>query len=165
MFVWFSKVWNKLKTRSNKSHHIESTTKSVEEKKETKYVIIKTDIEGDLISKDAHIVIQKGSVIKGDITGKVIDIHSKVCGNILAYETVILQKNSFVNGNIHTQKIVIKEGATGDFQIRTGYERLNKDQIIESNVKIENKVQELVNKENSITENQKSSDEQTSFWG
>lgn len=162
-------MWNRLKTKFHKNHNTDNTPKGIEEKKETKYVIIKTDIEGDLISKDAHIVIQRGSVIKGDITGKVIDIHSRVIGNILAYESVILRENSIVSGNIYTRKIVVKEGASGNVQIRTDNKTKIKNQIKESTAKIsnaeENSVQEVKKNNNIITKDEEINDNQTSFWG
>lgn len=103
----FSKQYNK------------TDTKNIDNKDDSNYIIINSVVDGDIIAADAHIVLQKQASIKGDVKGRIVDINSKVNGNIFATENVILRENSTINGDIQSKNIVIKEGATGRGQINT----------------------------------------------
>jgi len=68
-------------------------------------------IIGDVYS-DSLVVIGETAVVTGPITAKQVDVSGQVNGSITAEEQIELQPKSFVKGDLNTNRLSIKPGAT-----------------------------------------------------
>jgi cytoskeletal protein CcmA (bactofilin family) len=74
-----------------------------------KVVRIDGIVEGNVIA-DSLIIGKTGSV-KGDISVREVEVDGGVEGNIKAEEAVEIRPEGMVEGDIHTVKLIISEGA------------------------------------------------------
>ncbi len=67
-------------------------------------------IRGTLRCK-SKVAIGQSGIVEGDIICKNADIEGKIHGDLEVNDTLILKSTAVVEGNIHTGKIVIENGA------------------------------------------------------
>lgn len=71
---------------------------------------IEGTVEGTLKCK-AKVAIGQSGLIEGDVYCKSADVEGKIIGDIEVVDTLLLKSTSVVEGNIHTGKLIIENGA------------------------------------------------------
>ncbi|MCY6354310.1 bactofilin family protein [Clostridium sp. ZS2-4] len=66
--------------------------------------------KGDIYSK-ADVIIEKGGIVKGNITSANVSIAGAVEGNIKCFELLEIQSSGRLIGDIEVKSILIEEGA------------------------------------------------------
>lgn len=81
-----------------------------------KYARIEGKIDGKISSSGILIVGEK-AILNAELSGNLLVVQGKVCGNITAQEAVIIQATAQVYGDIKAPKIEIEDGAKIDGNI------------------------------------------------
>jgi len=68
-------------------------------------------VVGDIVS-DSIVVVGETAMVNGPITARQVDISGQVHGSITAEEQIELQPKSLVKGDLTTNRLSIKPGAT-----------------------------------------------------
>jgi cytoskeletal protein CcmA (bactofilin family) len=69
------------------------------------------EVEGSIDLRDHSLIIGPNSRVRANLFAKDVAIHGKVDGNVTATNKAELKKSAVLNGDIHTQRIVIEDGA------------------------------------------------------
>ena len=67
-------------------------------------------IEGNLTVKNS-VTVGRNGIIKADVTATSLQIHGRIIGDVVASEKVSIEHSGTVEGNIHSPKLMISEGA------------------------------------------------------
>ncbi len=86
-------------------------------------------VDGKLEVKGKVIVAHDGS-IEGEITAASLDVAGRVHGEINVEERVVLKSSAVVEGNIHTDRIVVEEGAVYNGDCRMGSRTMKSESIV-----------------------------------
>ncbi len=63
------------------------------------------------ISTEGEIFVGKMGYVKGNLTGKSVYVYGRVHGNLQAKERIEIIEGGVVEGDLHTKRLVIYEGA------------------------------------------------------
>jgi cytoskeletal protein CcmA (bactofilin family) len=80
------------------------------------------EVEGSIDLRNQSLIVGPNSRVRANVFAKDVTIHGKVDGNVTATNKVELKKSALLNGDIHTQRIVIEDGAffKGSIDIQKG---------------------------------------------
>jgi cytoskeletal protein CcmA (bactofilin family) len=77
-------------------------------------------VEGTIEVGQHSLIIGVGASIKADLVGRIVTIGGSITGNVTATEKVDLKATGSVEGDIHTPRIAMAEGAVVRGHVETG---------------------------------------------
>ena len=77
-------------------------------------------VDGSIELGDHALTIGAGAAVKADLKAKAITISGTVVGNVHASERVDLRATGSIDGDIHTPRIVMAEGAKVQGRVNAG---------------------------------------------
>jgi cytoskeletal protein CcmA (bactofilin family) len=69
------------------------------------------EVEGSIDLQDHSLTIGPHGRVRANVKARDVVVHGKVDGNVHAIDRVELKRSAVITGDIHTQRIVIEDGA------------------------------------------------------
>ena len=82
--------------------------------------VIEGHVEGRIELKNHHLTIGPNGEVHGEISAKQVTIVGRVAGNVVAAERLELRDTGKVEGDLHTPRLLVQEGARINGKITMG---------------------------------------------
>lgn len=63
------------------------------------------------MSLAGHLIVAEGGVLEADLDVRSIEVHGEVRGDIVASESITIDKEAHVSGNVRAPRVIIHDGA------------------------------------------------------
>ncbi len=73
-------------------------------------LIVEGRLEGS-VNLEGHLTVAEVGVVHANIEVQNIDVYGEVAGDIVASETISIQKGSRVSGNVRAPRVLVHDGA------------------------------------------------------
>ncbi|MCA9706473.1 MAG: polymer-forming cytoskeletal protein [Myxococcales bacterium] len=73
-------------------------------------LVVEGRVEGS-VSLAGHLVVAVGGVLEADLDVQSVEVHGEVRGDIVASESITIDKGAFVAGNVRAPRVIIHDGA------------------------------------------------------
>ncbi len=74
------------------------------------HLVIDGQIEGSITVKNT-VTVGKNGQVQADVTATTLNVHGKIIGDVVATDRVAIEPTGSIEGNIHSPKLMINEGA------------------------------------------------------
>lgn len=73
-------------------------------------LVVEGRIEGS-VSLAGHLIVAQGGVLEADLDVESIEVHGEVRGDIVASQSITIDKGANVSGNVRAPRVIIHDGA------------------------------------------------------
>jgi len=73
-------------------------------------LLVEGRVEGS-VSLAGHLIVAEGGVLEADLDVQSIEVHGEVRGDIVASESITIDKGAHVAGNVRAPRVIIHDGA------------------------------------------------------
>ena len=73
-------------------------------------LVVEGRVEGS-VSLAGHLTVAEGGVLEADLDVQSIEVHGEVRGDIVASESITIDKGAHVAGNVRAPRVIIHDGA------------------------------------------------------
>ena len=73
-------------------------------------LVVEGRVEGS-VSLAGHLIVAEGGVLEADLDVQSIEVHGEVRGDIVASESITIDKGAEVAGNVRAPRVIIHDGA------------------------------------------------------
>jgi cytoskeletal protein CcmA (bactofilin family) len=73
-------------------------------------LIVEGRIEGS-VALAGHLIVAQGGVLEADLDVESIEVHGEVRGDIVASQSITIDKGANVSGNVRAPRVIIHDGA------------------------------------------------------
>ena len=73
-------------------------------------LVVEGRVEGS-VSLAGHLIVAEGGVLEADLDVRSIEVHGEVRGDIVASQSITIDKGAHVAGNVRAPRVIIHDGA------------------------------------------------------
>lgn len=73
-------------------------------------LVVEGRIEGS-VALAGHLIVAHGGVLEADLDVESIEVHGEVRGDIVASQSITIDKGAQVSGNVRAPRVIIHDGA------------------------------------------------------